>query len=311
MTKLIDDVDKKILSILDFNARISYTELGKKIGKTKQYARARIERLKEKNIILGPYVVIDVTRLGYNYIRLFIKLKNTKNEQEIIEYFKENKSTGWLVSSGGKYDIAAVIMTKNLIEYETLLDDFRKKFHKDLEITHTSIATKIWHLPYKIILNNSKKIIFGDTPTNKFDNKDLELLRELFKDGSANSVKLGEKVSLTPAAVITRLKKLEKEKIILAHRIKINTSILGYQKYKAFLKFHKVELIDEFIKYCDKNKNIIYVTKTLGDAPIEFEALCKNNKEFNLLARDIRNNFDIGLEFQEDYETHLVNYVPF
>ena len=51
----LDLKDKKILFALDFDARMSLTQLGKKVGVSKQVAKYRIENLAKRGIIKGFY----------------------------------------------------------------------------------------------------------------------------------------------------------------------------------------------------------------------------------------------------------------
>ena len=64
----IDEIDKKILQLLKNNARISLTEIAKKVGLSVMGVKNRISRLEKKGIITNYSVNIDYTKLGYNII---------------------------------------------------------------------------------------------------------------------------------------------------------------------------------------------------------------------------------------------------
>lgn len=55
----LDDVDNRIIEILCENARMSYSEIGNAIGKSRVAVKARIEQLEEKGIIRGYCALID------------------------------------------------------------------------------------------------------------------------------------------------------------------------------------------------------------------------------------------------------------
>lgn len=320
-TPRLDATDKKILHLLDFHARMSYTDLGKKIGKTKQYVRHRVERLKEKGVITGTHTVIDVTKMGYIYARMLVRLSKTDEniEKEMFTYLQKQKQTGWLVSTGGAYDFAAVIMTKNITDYEKTLDAFSSQFKNNLATVHTSIATRIWHFPHKMFSSTPphEELVFGAKSANiEIDYTDKALLREIYNNGNESSVKLSQKTLLTPAATIARMRRLENERIILAYRLNIDTELLGYQMYKVFLVMHNLseDFLKEFIKYCRDETHILYVTKALGEATLELQLLATSNQEFNKILKKVRSDFAQhirSVEFLEEYKTHLVNYAPF
>jgi DNA-binding Lrp family transcriptional regulator len=317
----LDEMDRKILAALDFNARVGYTALGKKLGKTKQYARHRVERLKKRGIIKGIDTVVDVSRLGYLYIRLLVQYSKItpENEQQMIDFFKERKEAAWIATEGGIYDFVAVLMTKTVRDYEKILDEFSTTFHENIAEAHTSIATRIWHFPHKVFHEKPPydQLIFGENPADEdIDIMDQKILRALLKDGSINSVKLGQEVNLSPAAVLSRLRRLEKEKIILAYRLNIDTAKLGYQTYKVFLTLHKVdnEFLKEFEIMGHDHKNILYITKALGFAALELYLIAKDNKEFYEILKEFRLKFAEHIKdvsFLEEYGTYHVSYTPF
>lgn len=60
----LDDVDWHILSELQANARISYTELGRRVGLTRPAVGERVKRLEEEGVISGYRADIDLRRVG-------------------------------------------------------------------------------------------------------------------------------------------------------------------------------------------------------------------------------------------------------
>jgi Lrp/AsnC family transcriptional regulator, leucine-responsive regulatory protein len=65
---LLDDVGRKLLSILQRDARISYAELGRKIGLSPAAAAERLRRLEEAGIIRGYRVDLDREALGFSVL---------------------------------------------------------------------------------------------------------------------------------------------------------------------------------------------------------------------------------------------------
>src|SRR5262249_5053906 len=65
---LLDDLGRKLLSILQQDARISYAELGRRIGLSPAAAAERLRRLEEAGIIKGYRVDLDREALGYRVL---------------------------------------------------------------------------------------------------------------------------------------------------------------------------------------------------------------------------------------------------
>src|SRR5258708_5271930 len=62
---LLDDLGRNLLSILQKDARISYAELGRKIGLSPAATAERMRRMEEAGIIRGYRVDIDREALGF------------------------------------------------------------------------------------------------------------------------------------------------------------------------------------------------------------------------------------------------------
>lgn len=67
----LDDIDKQILEALHENCRISYTDLGKKVGLSRVAVQARIAALTEGGVIERFTVVINPAQVGMKVSAFF------------------------------------------------------------------------------------------------------------------------------------------------------------------------------------------------------------------------------------------------
>lgn len=67
---MIDDIDVKIIELLQKNARIPYTEIAKEVGLSEGAIRKRVDALEKKGIIKKYVAVIDPRKVGYNSITI-------------------------------------------------------------------------------------------------------------------------------------------------------------------------------------------------------------------------------------------------
>jgi Lrp/AsnC family transcriptional regulator, leucine-responsive regulatory protein len=73
MADTLDDTNWAILQMLQENARLSYAELGKRVGLTAPAAAERVRKLEEAGIITGYHADLDLRAIGLP-IRVFIQL---------------------------------------------------------------------------------------------------------------------------------------------------------------------------------------------------------------------------------------------
>ncbi|MBB5325391.1 DNA-binding Lrp family transcriptional regulator [Anoxybacillus tepidamans] len=91
----IDEIDKKILSRLHENSRISYTDLGKEIGLSRVAVQARINNLIEKGVIEKFTTVINPTKIGIHVSAFF----NVEVEPQYLEEVAEQLAKEHCVTS--------------------------------------------------------------------------------------------------------------------------------------------------------------------------------------------------------------------
>ena len=69
----LDAIAWKILENLQQNARLSFAELGRKVGLSTPAAAERVRRLEEAGVITGYHAAVDVAKLGVP-IRVLVRL---------------------------------------------------------------------------------------------------------------------------------------------------------------------------------------------------------------------------------------------
>lgn len=93
--KLMDQIGWKLLHELQLNGRLSYAELGRRVGLTTPAVVERVKRMEEAGIIVGYHADIDPMKIGMPitaFIRMsvvgdvFTKITSVvKNSPEVVE----------------------------------------------------------------------------------------------------------------------------------------------------------------------------------------------------------------------------------
>jgi len=81
----IDELDQKILKILEEDGRISYRQLGKKLGIEESTARKRVMRLKEKGVIERFTIEINEATLGRTITAFITVYPSLKHADRVIK----------------------------------------------------------------------------------------------------------------------------------------------------------------------------------------------------------------------------------
>jgi Lrp/AsnC family leucine-responsive transcriptional regulator len=64
MDRPLDDVDWRLLEELQQDARLSFTELGRRVGLTRPAVAERVDRLERAGVIAGYRAVLDLGKVG-------------------------------------------------------------------------------------------------------------------------------------------------------------------------------------------------------------------------------------------------------
>ncbi len=79
----LDDTDWKLLELLQADARLSYSELGRQVSMSAPAVTERVRRLEELGIITGYRAMVDLARLGVG-VRAVVRVRTFKPEYERI-----------------------------------------------------------------------------------------------------------------------------------------------------------------------------------------------------------------------------------
>lgn len=311
----------KILYELDNNARQSYSQIGRKVGLSKDAVNLKIKNMEKSGLIKGYYTVIDVSKLGFLNFRVFVKLFNLtpKKEKEIIDYLKKHPNVGWLVKVSGNWDLNMLVWQESPYEYEKFWNEFLEKYGKYVSKNWVSIITRLVHYKKNFLIDSKKidynpEIVGGDTNI-KVDEIDLKILKILSNNARASLVEIANKTNLSAKTINHRIKRMIKDKVILSFRALLNLDLLGIKYYKVHLtlKHTNKERYNRLLSYSKKNPNIVLTDFNVGGADFEMEIYVFENKEFTTIIEELKQKFsdiitDIeSLEYSKEYKW---SYIP-
>ena len=124
----VDDIDIKILKIISTDAIIPLITISKKIGMSPEAIKYRISKLKKIEIIKGFRANIDHTKLGYQYFKLDIYLKDYSQRNKIINYIKNDLHLFSIDVTTGSSHLELEFFVKNLSHLNEIMGEINKRF---------------------------------------------------------------------------------------------------------------------------------------------------------------------------------------
>ncbi len=121
---MLDTLDKKILIELQKDARISNTELARRINLSPPATLTRVKRLEEDGFIQSYAAIVNRQKAGYDllcFISVSLQLHDTDQVTGFIKIIKEMPEVLECHHVTGEYDYLLKVVTRNTEDLEDFL----------------------------------------------------------------------------------------------------------------------------------------------------------------------------------------------
>jgi len=140
----IDEKDKKILNMLQKNARIEVTKIAPEVNLTAEAVSYRIKRLQKDNIIHSFTVSINKEKFGLTWYQIQFLLKNIDDveEKKILSKLKMIEGVDYIVWMIGKWNFEINMYCKTIEEFRKNLMTIRSMLSEYIREYDTNIILK-------------------------------------------------------------------------------------------------------------------------------------------------------------------------
>jgi DNA-binding Lrp family transcriptional regulator len=285
----------QILHELETNARQSIAGIAKKVGMGKERVSYAISRLEEKGIIRGYYTLIDHCALGMRCYRIYIKQKelNPQITGKFIRFAKRDPHVWAFGRTSGEFNFTMGLWAQDIFEFGKIVDYILGRFGEDIGGFATQAMTEYSEYTREYLTNKPKRAFrtLRKRKVAKFDAVDIEVLGILSNDARIPTTKIAEKLGLTERVVRYRLRRMEKEGIIIAYRCNVGYGQLGREYYKVDLYLNNRGKMEEIRRHVCSLPETTYSEKTVYYADIEFDIEVRRHEELIRIVQDANAKF--------------------
>lgn len=119
----IDTINKKILFLLQKDARLTYKEIAKELNRSDSTIRDRIKAMERVGIIQGYTALIDKTSLGLNYFAMICaNLDASKNLDKITNDIKIIDNVLRVYQTSGEHRLAIFLVASSYDELNKIIE---------------------------------------------------------------------------------------------------------------------------------------------------------------------------------------------
>ena len=129
----MDDVDRKIIRLLQEDARKSFNKIADRLGIAVGTAYNRVKNLEEKGVLKGYTIMLDSAKLGYGLTALILIEAEGRYLPDVEKALAQLDEVICIYDITGDYDIAVVARFKD----RATLNNFIKSTLKMPHVTRT------------------------------------------------------------------------------------------------------------------------------------------------------------------------------
>lgn len=314
---MLDKVDKQLLYWLDLNCRSSLSSLAKHMRTSPAKLGYRLEQLKKSGIIWKFITLIDYRKIGYRGYGAYYKLKEMSDEslEKLLAKIMEDAHVVDLVIATGAYDLQVAILTKTSDEaaesvwkIRGILGPYILEETSIVQLQSQFFARENFLdvLPKKV----AKPRTVLDKPDEKssLDEADSKILATLAENADWPLWKIAKETGIKGPTVYNRIKKLEKDQIIVGYTIKMNPNINGFFLYRIFAKLNYLpkKRREEFLAYLDQHPSIHRSSFTFGPWDFYYDARLADDTKLRELLQDVYSHFSQEVVRQDWVRVHKI-----
>ena len=305
----LDSKDRKILYELDKDARQTNSEIGRKVRLSKEVVKYRIDRMVERGPIVRFYTLTNYFKLGISKYKLYLWFRVVDKEriEEIGHYFKSSKKTEWVVTVTGRWDMIIGFLVRNINEFDEQVQQMMNRFSANIQEKAMTTTLYLAHHLREYLSDSGtverKGIIYHTSADEQasVDDTDIEILRILTNNGRMPVTEIAARLKTTAKIVQYRMRRMEKENIILAYKVHLDPKRMGNIFCKAiiYLTSSTKERLSEFVIYCSSLEDAVWPQRVMGTWDFELDFELESYDKFQGIIFDLKEKFS---DIIRDYE---------
>jgi Lrp/AsnC family leucine-responsive transcriptional regulator len=233
---MLDELDKKILAILDWEARLPATQIARRVRSNKDVVASRIKKLEARGVIKQYYAVLNLMKLGYHSHGINFDTVELTPEREaaFVAFLDKEIRAGLIYRMDAPFKYGIIVWTKDMYSLEGILLRIKRFLGTQLVLYRYRVFCDVTQYPRDAVFgktHHSRKCSIDDRAPVGHDDEDLAILRELAADSRVSTMELSRRTGIPQQTVSYRMKALERKGVILGYRAEFVIQELRFEHY--------------------------------------------------------------------------------
>lgn len=313
----LKEQDFKILSYLYHNQREPVSKIAKACKLTRDQVEYKLNKYISSGLIVKFHTIFNYKKLGYDCYAVILIQAFHESLKELGSTLEKNKN---LISYGkafGKYDLYINSIFKDEKELSDYISNLITKYNISSYNIIKPYFGELYPLKFFKIPNKNNFSLVSESETKiKLDEKEKQILKCLEKDGRMKIIDIAKETKMSSELILYKLKKLQKENVILGSRIQFDLKKLGYSFSALLIDIQGLSNSnkEKLKNFARKTKNVISISLSITSPNCIIQLLHKDNQEVKNVMHELKdifksNGIDTNLLLidQEGY----INTLPF
>lgn len=315
----LDLYDRKILYEIDFNARISASEIGKKLRLPKGTINYRINKLIENGYINRFYTIINASLLGYQYFRVFMRFQNVSPEVEknIIDFIKSENNCARLRVTEGAFNIVFFSLQKSLIDLRKFLEKFNQHFGEYLLEKDISNITKTYKYNQRFLLETKDytKLIINYDNIGRYDadDTDLKIIKILLTEARIKLIDMANRLGIDWKVIKYRIEKMKDKGVIIAYTADLNLQKINREIIQVDMSLKDMSAIPDIVGFFNNTNVCTFAHEMIGKNDLSVELYIKDDEMLKRIMGDFQKAFldsFVNYSVTHVYREYIFNALP-
>ncbi|MBI5158920.1 Lrp/AsnC family transcriptional regulator [Candidatus Micrarchaeota archaeon] len=296
----LDSVDKKILCELDADARVPVTSIASRLKLSPQVVSYRLRSLLSRGVVSSFVPLVDYKKAGYTYYTVYYSTRNLSQRMtdKIKSFLLSHPNIVTVMQTDGVWDISLGIIVHDPLGLYEVLKDISTNYGE--YISAKTILTHIGARYYgrEYLLGGVEReedgnphVTGGKLGSYSLDEEDVSLIRALKDDARASTLKLVGRMKSTVDIVRYRMKKLEKNNLIVGYTF-IPGKNYPFYFYRILMGLHRMDKQREAAlhSFFAQHPNVLRTISMFGvyDLAVDVEI---DERAFRQFTMDFRSKF--------------------
>lgn len=287
MGEQIDKTDRHILEELSIDSRALLTKLAKKIRTSKQTLQYRMQRMEKDGVVNAYITYVDWSRIGYMRREMLVKHAPMGESlyKGIIETCMRQGGVH-ITRCDGEWNMLVGYLGASNKELYEKANEIRRAFGSHMIETRAATLVDVYVKSMQKYDNENESgevvgVLGAAEKRYALDDKDRLVLGALAVNARAPYAQIAEMTGLAPETVRFRIKRLEKEKVIVSYGVSINPELDGFNHFMILVRLSdpQNERIEKFIKYLLAIPKVRRVARVISTVDLIYEARFSDERE--------------------------------